>query len=93
MKHRAGHRCWFDCSVMDLLVGLHVVRGPNWKWGEQDGGEGGVGTVVGFRLGDTTQQRGVIVQWDAGNRSNYQGAITRSYDLRLFDNGPVGESS
>ena len=78
-------------------MGLRVVRGPNWKWGEQDGGEGGVGTVVGFRLGEveegTTQQRGVIVQWDAGNRSNYRGAITRSYDLRLFDNGPVGESS
>lgn len=30
------------------LEGLRVVRGPNWKWGDQDGGEGGVGTVVGF---------------------------------------------
>lgn len=26
--------------------GLRVVRGPDWKWGDQDGGEGCVGTVV-----------------------------------------------
>jgi len=25
------------------------VRGPNWKWGDQDGGKGSVGTVVGFK--------------------------------------------
>ena len=28
------------------MKGLRVVRGPGWKWGEQDGGEGSVGTVV-----------------------------------------------
>jgi hypothetical protein len=32
----------------DELVGLRVVRGPNWKWGTQDGGEGFVGTVIGI---------------------------------------------
>ena len=31
---------------MELCVGLRVVRGPNWSWGDQDGGEGHVGTVV-----------------------------------------------
>lgn len=31
---------------MQLVKGLRVVRGPGWKWGEQDGGEGSVGTVV-----------------------------------------------
>ena len=30
------------------LEGLRVVRGPDWKWGDQDGGEGCVGTVVGY---------------------------------------------
>lgn len=28
------------------LVGLRVVRGSDWKWGDQDGGEGCAGTVV-----------------------------------------------
>ena len=31
-------------NVMDG-VGTRVVRGPDWKWGKQDGGEGHVGTV------------------------------------------------
>ena len=31
---------------MEALVGLRVVRGPDWEWGDQDGGEGHVGTVV-----------------------------------------------
>lgn len=29
-------------------VGVRVVRGPDWKWGKQDGGEGHVGTVRNF---------------------------------------------
>lgn len=29
------------------MKGYRVVRGPNWKWGGQDGGEGCVGIVVG----------------------------------------------
>ena len=28
------------------LLGTRVVRGPDWKWENQDGGEGSVGTVV-----------------------------------------------
>lgn len=28
------------------VEGLRVVRGPNWKWSNQDGGEGCQGTVV-----------------------------------------------
>ncbi len=30
----------------DELVGLRVVRGPDWEWDTQDGGEGFVGTVI-----------------------------------------------
>ena len=29
-----------------ILVGSRVVRGPDWQWGDQDGGQGHVGTVV-----------------------------------------------
>lgn len=29
-------------------VGARVSRGPDWKWGKQDGGEGHVGTVRNF---------------------------------------------
>ena len=39
---------WYDheALTMDgLLIGARVCRGPDWKWDEQDGGAGGLGTV------------------------------------------------
>jgi E3 ubiquitin-protein ligase mind-bomb len=33
-------------NTKDELVGLRVVRGPDWGWDTQDGGEGCVGTVI-----------------------------------------------
>ena len=38
LSARAGHDM--------ILVGSRVVRGPDWQWGDQDGGQGHVGTVV-----------------------------------------------
>ena len=38
----AGHR---NSRLLMEGVGVRVVRGPDWKWGKQDGGEGHVGTV------------------------------------------------
>lgn len=35
-----------DLRMPPAKKGLRVVRGPDWKWGEQDGGEGGVGTII-----------------------------------------------
>lgn len=32
--------------MSDLVLGLRVVRGPDWCWGDQDGGEGYMGTVI-----------------------------------------------
>ena len=39
---------------MEVDVGLRVVRGPDWPWGDQDGGEGHVGTVVEVETGAGT---------------------------------------
>jgi E3 ubiquitin-protein ligase mind-bomb len=33
-----------------LKPGLRVMRGPDWKWGDQDGGEGHLGTVTQARI-------------------------------------------
>ena len=57
-------------DVMSHIVGLRVVRGPDWKWAEQDGGEGFVGTVVeiGKPGSPTSPDKTVVVQWDGGNR-------------------------
>ena len=80
---------------MDIVLGLRVVRGPDWKWGDQDGGEGQVGTVAEVETVDEsvdgkTLARAVVVQWDGGNRCNYRCGLEGKYDLRIFDNGTAG---
>ncbi|XP_032233769.2 E3 ubiquitin-protein ligase MIB2 isoform X1 [Nematostella vectensis] len=75
-----------------MEAGIRVVRGPDWKWGNQDGGEGSVGTVVvvGHPGSSTSPDKTVIVQWDTGNRTNYRCGYQGVYDLYLYDNGQIG---
>ena len=65
-------------------VGARVVRGPDWKWGKQDGGEGHVGTVRNFESPEE-----VVVVWDNGTAANYRCAV--AYDLRILDSASTGE--
>ena len=84
---------------MDVLVGTRVVRGPDWTWGDQDGGEGHVGTVAevlradrgGLVDGGCPGPCVATVQWDCGNRCRYRCGLGDSYDLRVIDSAPAGE--
>ena len=69
------------------------MRGPDWKWNEQDGGRGHVGTVVevGKHRSPTSPDQTVVIQWDGGNRTNYRTGYHNSYDLYVFDNSTVGK--
>nr|XP_045244436.1 E3 ubiquitin-protein ligase MIB2 isoform X4 [Macaca fascicularis] len=75
-----------------VQVGMRVVRGVDWKWGQQDGGEGGVGTVVelGRHGSPSTPDRTVVVQWDQGTRTNYRAGYQGAHDLLLYDNAQIG---
>jgi E3 ubiquitin-protein ligase mind-bomb len=73
---------------MEPVVGLRVVRGPDWEWGDQDGGEGFVGTVAGLE----GEGGGVIVQWDMGQRCRYRCGRDSKFDLRVLDCGPIPRS-
>lgn len=64
-------------------VGYRVVRGPDWQWSRQDGGEGRVGTVRGFESRDE-----VLVLWDNGTAANYR-CVTQ-FDVRVLDSAPAG---
>jgi len=66
-------------------VGARVLRGPDWKWGKQDGGEGHVGTVRSFESPEE-----VVVVWDNGTAANYR--CSGAYDVRIFDSAPTGTS-
>ena len=47
-----------------------MVRGPDWKWGDQDGGVGHEGTVRGLRQWHPTDpddsMTSVVILWDHG---------------------------
>ncbi|XP_041712140.1 E3 ubiquitin-protein ligase MIB2 isoform X1 [Coregonus clupeaformis] len=75
-----------------MEVGMRVVRGLDWKWGNQDDSEGHVGTVVeiGRQGSTTTPDKTVVVQWDSGTRTNYRTGYQGSYDLLLYDNAQIG---
>ncbi len=70
---------------MEVLPGVRVVRGPDWHWGDQDGGEGCVGTVADREVGGK-----VTVQWDNGTRAKYRCGEEGKYDLRVLDTGSTG---
>jgi len=73
-------------------VGLRVVRGVDWQWKDQDGGEGGVGTVVevGGHDGSSNPEKTVVVVWDTGVRAKYRAGYRGKDDLRVLDNAPAG---
>ncbi|XP_040049197.2 E3 ubiquitin-protein ligase MIB2 isoform X1 [Gasterosteus aculeatus] len=75
-----------------MEVGMRVVRGLDWKWGNQDDGEGHGGTVVeiGRQGSTTTPDKTVVVQWDSGTRTNYRTGYQGSFDLLLYDNAQIG---
>ncbi|CAG0880694.1 unnamed protein product [Cyprideis torosa] len=81
-----------DVFCLGMDVGTRVIRGPDWKWGKQDGGEGFAGTVVevGRHGSQSSPDKTVVVQWDAGNRTNYRVGYQGSYDLRVLDTAPIG---
>ncbi len=65
--------------INKLHIGARVVRGTDWKWGEQDGSLPGEGTVV-SELGSDYWIR---VRWDTGSINSYRMMRDRRYDLAL----------
>jgi hypothetical protein len=66
-RRRAGGAAGAAVTRELAAVGLRVVRGPEWHWGDQDGGAGGVGVITAVkRIGWCT------VAWDAGITSTYR---------------------
>ncbi|XP_062568331.1 uncharacterized protein LOC134230510 [Saccostrea cucullata] len=83
-----------ECYDGDKIKeGQRVVRGIDWSYGDQDGREGNIGTVIEV-FKDAKQVR---VQWDSSNDAGdqkdmykYRTGLEGKYDLRLFDNSQTG---
>ncbi|KOO26944.1 gtp-binding protein [Chrysochromulina tobinii] len=59
-----------------LNVGDRVRRGPDWKWGDQDGGAGNAGTIT-----DVDSDGWVRVKWDKGGSNKYRTEKAGGTDL------------
>lgn len=81
----SGNTSGYRGNRMNIMegVGARVMRGPDWKWGKQDGGEGHLGTVRNFESPEE-----VVVVWDNGTAANYR--CSGAYDLRIVESAPTG---
>ncbi|KAK3611376.1 hypothetical protein CHS0354_036573 [Potamilus streckersoni] len=80
-----------SCHAVD--IGVRVVRGPDWKFGDQDGGEGHLGSVVDLCTDDDNEYypaQTAVVIWDNGEKNVYRAGLDKQYDLRLYDNAGIG---
>ncbi|CAL1297267.1 unnamed protein product [Larinioides sclopetarius] len=68
-----------------MKIGTRVVKGADWKWGDQDGPPPGEGTVIG-ELGEDGWIR---VQWETGSTNSYRMGKEGKYDLKLADPLPL----
>ncbi|KAH9495562.1 E3 ubiquitin-protein ligase mib2 [Bulinus truncatus] len=68
-----------------MKAGLRVVRGPDWNRGNEDGGEGHLGTVIKI----DQDKRIAIVQWDHGKIKTYRAGKIGEFDLHIYDNSQI----
>jgi E3 ubiquitin-protein ligase mind-bomb len=69
---------------LSKYIGSRVVRGADWKWGKQDGGEGHVGIIRNFESNDE-----VVIVWDNGTGANYR-CSQNAFDIRILDSSSSG---
>jgi serine/threonine protein kinase len=67
---------------LDPTAGMQVVRGPDWNWGDQDGGDGGRGRLT----GEVLDEGWLEVRWKGGVVNYYRWGAESKYDLRPICN-------
>ena len=67
-------------SVKYPIIGAKVVRGKDWTYGNQDGGEGKTGVII-----EKLHNNWVRVLWENGSKDGYSIGNVGKYDL-YFEN-------
>ncbi|ETO36215.1 skeletrophin [Reticulomyxa filosa] len=72
-----------------IFIGDRVIRGPDWKWGNQDGKDGIAGTVRALRQWHPQDPSNVmteaVVSWDIGAYGNYRFGYRGAFDLIVVE--------
>ncbi|CAH0714365.1 unnamed protein product, partial [Brenthis ino] len=66
-------------------AGARVLRGPDWKWRDQDGPHPAMGTVT-----SDLHNGWVDVRWDHGGRNSYRMGAEGKFDLKVVSGGAGG---
>ena len=85
-KTSASQPCATQVEDSSCARGVRVARGPHWRWGDQDGGVGGVGTVT----GRADESGWCTVTWDQGGSNAYRVGSFSMFDLCRWTPGPSG---
>lgn len=77
--------------VIDCIrPGTRVVRGRDWKWGDQDGGPGRTGVVTDVRSWNGHPDSCIRVRWDANKATNvYRYNVENAFDLAFAPRMPT----
>ena len=70
-----------DSNCAELNVGCKVIRGPDWKWRDQDGGENSVGIVEGISPWSGVEGEGMSVRWPNESLYTYRWGADGHHDL------------
>ncbi|VDI65557.1 Hypothetical predicted protein [Mytilus galloprovincialis] len=71
-----------------IAVGCRVVRGHDWKYGDFDGGQGSLGTVL-----EVKDKSKVVVRWDGTNKGIFKIGYDGLFEVVLFDDFVNNENS
>lgn len=81
----------FKAQARGIFVGAKVVRGPDWDWGNQDGGENKTGRVIDIRGWDNESGRSVAnVTWTSGSTNVYRLGHKGKVDLKYIQEASGG---
>eukprot|EP01041_Mallomonas_annulata_P008644 gene8644-17830_t len=70
----------YDCKITTCKVRDRVVRGPDWEWSNQDGGQGRIGTILEIHQG--ADKKLIRVKWlGLGRASYYRWGRDGKYDV------------
>ena len=67
-----------------IFPGANVVRGPDWKWENQDGGEGKEGVVIDIRNWKHVPSSCVLVSWNYAKKGMYRVGFEGKVGLFIF---------
>lgn len=79
-----------EIAALQPEVGMRVTRGPDWKWGGQDGGPGCVGEVLELAKWGRRPTGGVRVRWES-TKAVRPAIVAAARTVRLWLRLPVDD--